>query len=99
MKSTQIVKGSGRFIMDINMIIKLVKKVPKDKWSDEKTIRKVIKSAGKESGKKFTEEELDQYVNQFKQLKGGSPLRLISMLLKHGISKGQIDDIKNQIKK
>ncbi|ERI10346.1 hypothetical protein [Aneurinibacillus aneurinilyticus] len=85
--------------MDINAIIKIVKDIPKDKWTDEKTIKATLKKAGKTSGKNFTEAELNKYAQQFKQLAASrSPLTLISMLLKSGISMEQINEIQKKMR-
>jgi uncharacterized protein YpuA (DUF1002 family) len=84
--------------MDVNTIINIVKKIPKDKWNDEKTIKKVIQDAGKAHGKTFSDAELNKYVQQFRSLsKGGGFLSLIPMLLKSGITKGKIDEIKKKM--
>jgi uncharacterized protein YpuA (DUF1002 family) len=85
--------------MDINAIINIVKNVPKEKWNDDRTIKKVIQSAAKQSGKTYTDEQLNNYVNQFKKLAQGSPLSLIAMLLKRGVNKSQIDEIKRKMSK
>ncbi|HJV47598.1 MAG TPA: hypothetical protein VJ824_17905 [Bacillota bacterium] len=86
--------------MDIGSIINLVKKMPKDKWDDDNTIKKVIQTALDQSGKAYTEADLTKYLRQFKRIaKSKSPLPLISMLLRHGITKSQIDDIKSKFKK
>lgn len=85
--------------MDINAIINIVKNVPKEKWNDDQTIKKVIQSAAKQSGKTYTDEQLNNYVNQFKKLAQGSPLSLIAMLLKKGVNKSQIDEIKRKMSK
>jgi uncharacterized protein YpuA (DUF1002 family) len=86
--------------MDINAIINIVKNVPKDKWNDDRTIKKVIQSAAKQSGKTYTDDQLNDYVKQFKKLsQSSSPLSLIAMLLKKGVSKSQIDEIKRKMSK
>ncbi|MEW9668737.1 stage VI sporulation protein F [Ammoniphilus sp. 3BR4] len=86
--------------MDINTIIKLVQSVPPDKLTDEKTLKKVIKAASKEAGKNFSEEEIDRFVKDFKNIaKGGSALGLISSLLKSGVSKNQLTDIAKKMEK
>lgn len=86
--------------MDINTIIKLVQSVPPDKLTDENTVKKVIRAASKEAGKSFTEEELDKFAKDFKNIaKGGSPLSLISALLKNGVSKNQLNDIAKKMDK
>jgi hypothetical protein len=86
--------------MNIDAIIKIVKGIPKDKWNDEKTIKKAIKDAASASGKKLSEEDLAKYTLQFKSLaQSKSPLGLIGMLLKSGITKEQISDIKKKLNK
>ncbi|AMA71812.1 MULTISPECIES: hypothetical protein [Aneurinibacillus] len=85
--------------MNINAIIEIVKKIPKDKWNDEKTIKKAIKAAGKVHGKTFSEAELNKYVQQFRSFsKGGGSLSLLSMLLKSGVNMEQINDIKKKMR-
>ncbi|WCN39542.1 hypothetical protein [Aneurinibacillus uraniidurans] len=84
--------------MDINRIINIVKAIPKNKLHDDKTIRKAIQEAGKAAGKTFSDAELNKYVRQFRGFaKGGSSLSLLSMLLKSGVTKSQIDDIKKKM--
>lgn len=85
--------------MDINAIIKIVKDIPRDKWTDERTVKAAIRKAGRTSGKKFTEAELNKYAQQFKQLaKSRSPLSLIPLLLKNGISMDQINEIQKKMR-
>jgi hypothetical protein len=85
--------------MNINAIIEIVKKIPKDKWNDEKTIKKALKAAGKAHGKTFSEAELNKYVQQFRSFsKGGGSLSLLSMLLKSGVNMEQIHDIKKKMR-
>ncbi|WP_286885753.1 hypothetical protein [Aneurinibacillus sp. UBA3580] len=85
--------------MDVNTIIKIVKEIPKNKWTDEAAVKKALKKAGKASGKNFSEAELTRYAQQFKQMaKNPSPLTLISMLLKSGISMSQINDIQKKMR-
>jgi hypothetical protein len=86
--------------MDIQSIINLVKKMPKTSWDDDKSVKKVIKAALDQSGKEYTDDDLNKYVKKFQRIvKGGSPLPLISMLLRNGISKSQIDEIQKSFKK
>ncbi|WCK56587.1 hypothetical protein PP175_12125 [Aneurinibacillus sp. Ricciae_BoGa-3] len=86
--------------MNIDAIIKIVKGIPRDKWSDEKTIKKAIKDAASASGKKLSDEELTKYTQQFKSLaQTKSPFGLIGMLLKSGITKEQISLIKKKMTK
>ncbi|WP_167577729.1 stage VI sporulation protein F [Ammoniphilus sp. YIM 78166] len=86
--------------MDINTIIKLVQSVPPDKLTDEKTLKKVIKAASKEAGKNFSDEEVEKFAKDFRNIaKGGSPLSLISALLKNGVSKNQLNDIAKKMNK
>jgi hypothetical protein len=85
--------------MNINTIIEIVKKIPKDKWNDEKTIKKAIQAAGKAHGKTFSEAELNKYVQQFRGFsKGGGSLSLLSMLLKSGVTMEKINDIKKKMR-
>lgn len=84
--------------MDINTIIDIVKDIPPDKWGDDETIKEVIKTAANKSGRIYTEDELNSFVHQFKQFaQESSPLTLIPMLLKKGISKNQLDEIKRKM--
>ncbi|MFT9846852.1 hypothetical protein [Aneurinibacillus sp. REN35] len=85
--------------MDINAIIKIVKEIPRSQWTDEKAVKAALKKAGRTTGKTFTEAELTKYAQQFKQLaKNPSPLTLISMLLKSGVSMSQINDIQRKMR-
>lgn len=80
--------------MDINQIIDIVKNIPAEQWSNDQTIKQVIQTAAKKSGRTYTDDEINQYVERFRQFAGnGSALALIPMLIKKGISKGQLDDI------
>ncbi|MFM1652441.1 hypothetical protein ACI7RC_10110 [Brevibacillus sp. B_LB10_24] len=80
--------------MNIDQIINRIKSVPKEKWNDEETLKSLFRQTANEAGKSLTEDEIDQLFQQFKSLlEGGSQEALLSLLLRHGISKSQLDEM------
>jgi hypothetical protein len=74
-----------------------IKSVPKEKWTDEETLKELISLTAKESGKSYSAEEIDQLIGMFKNmLQDGSQATLISLLLRHGVSKSQIDELREK---
>jgi hypothetical protein len=84
--------------MDIDMIIKLIKSVPVDKLNDDETIKTLIDQAVKKSGKTLAEDQLNQFLQQFKEFtQEESSASIISRLLSLGGSVDQLDEIKKKL--
>ena len=85
--------------MDFTTIINIAKGIPQEKWTDEPTIRKVIHQAAAESGRTYTEKEINQFVQMFKEfMKDRSVGSMLPLLLKKGMGKAQFDEIIRQVK-
>ncbi len=84
--------------MDLDTLINLIKSLPDVNPSDDESIMNLFQLVAKESGKSYTEQELNQFLLMFKQfLQQDSESQMISMLLKSGISKNQVDTIKEKL--
>ncbi|NGQ96824.1 hypothetical protein G3578_16790 [Brevibacillus sp. SYP-B805] len=85
----------------IDKIIALIKSVPQDALLDDETLRSILVQAGKVSAKTYTDEEIDQHLQQLKELmQETSSSNLFTKLLQIGASrfdKSQLDDIKNKL--
>jgi uncharacterized protein YpuA (DUF1002 family) len=86
-------------IMDFATIINIAKGIPQEKWTDEETIKEVIHEAATESGRTYTEEEMNQFVQMFKEfMKDRSVGSMLPLLLKRGVGKAKFDEIIRQVK-
>lgn len=84
--------------MDIDRIIKLITSMPEDKLNEDETIKTLINLVAKETGKTFTEDQLNKFVQQFREFaQEESSESTISRLLYHGGSADQIDEIKKKL--
>jgi hypothetical protein len=84
--------------MDIDRIIKLITSMPEDKLNEDETIKTLINLVAKETGKTFTEDQLNKFVQQFREFgEEGSSASTISRLLYLGGSADQIDEIKKKL--
>jgi high-affinity Fe2+/Pb2+ permease len=85
----------------IEKIIAIIKSVPQDALLDDETLRTILVQAGKESAKSFTDEEINQHLQQLKELmQETSSANLIAKLLQIGGSrfdKSQLDDINSRL--
>ncbi|WCK52501.1 stage VI sporulation protein F [Aneurinibacillus sp. Ricciae_BoGa-3] len=83
--------------MDIDMIIKLINSVPEESLNDDETIKTLINLVAKQTGKTFTDDQLNQFVQQFREFaQEESSESTISRLLYLGGSPDQIDEIKKK---
>lgn len=81
--------------MDIDVIINFMKSLPEDKRSEPETIKNVLQLAAKQVGKTYTE---DQFLVMFQQfMQEDSQSKVISSLIKGGVSKKQLDSIKEKL--
>ncbi|MGD8190852.1 hypothetical protein ACQCN2_12805 [Brevibacillus ginsengisoli] len=84
--------------MDLDALIDLIKNFPLDKQNDDDAIKSVFQQAAQGSGRSYTDEELNQFLLLFKQLlQDDSQSKLISMLIKGGMNKNQMDEIKEKL--
>jgi hypothetical protein len=84
--------------MDIDRIIKLINTMPEDKLNEDESIKTLINLVAKETGKTFTEDQLNQFVQQFREFaEEESSTSTISKLLYLGGSADQIDEIKKKL--
>ncbi|WCK56329.1 stage VI sporulation protein F [Aneurinibacillus sp. Ricciae_BoGa-3] len=84
--------------MDIDMIIKLINSVPEESLNDDETIKALINLVAKGTGKTFTDDQLNQFVQQFREFaEEDSSASTISRLLYLGGSADQIDEIKKKL--
>ncbi|MBO8170442.1 MAG: hypothetical protein H0Z33_00945 [Bacillaceae bacterium] len=84
--------------MNIDQIVELVKQVPAEHRHDEEALKKVMQEAADQPGRSYSEEELDQFVQQFKQIfQEGSFEAMFPLLLKKGIKPEDLDEIKNKL--
>lgn len=84
--------------MELDLIINLIKNLPDDKLHDDESIKNVFQLVAKETGKSYNEQELNQLLQMFRQLlQEDSQSNMISMLIKGGIGKNQVDTIKEKL--
>lgn len=84
--------------MNIDMIIELIKSVPKDKLNNDETIKTILDQAAKKAGKTYTEDQLNTLLKQFKEFsQDRSPTSLIPKILYRGGSEEQMDEIREKL--
>ena len=85
--------------MDTDMIVKLIKSFPRDKWEDKKTIEMGIKLAAKVVGKEVPKrDKLDVYIKEVQKVaRGGTSSMLFSKIKKMGYTKEQIDEVRRKL--
>lgn len=85
--------------MDIGSLLNIVKSIPKEKLKTDAGIREVIREMGKKTGKKFTEQEINSYVAQFRQMQKTENVgSLLNKLSKKGLSSKDLDNIKKRFR-
>jgi hypothetical protein len=85
--------------MDLEIIINLIKNMPKDKWHEQNAVKDLIRSAANQANKTYTETQLDDFVGQFQELTSqSSSSSLVSLALKGGFNKEKLEDIANKLK-
>lgn len=85
--------------MDIGKLLSIVKSIPKDKLKTDAGLKEVIRELGKQSGKNFSEQELNGYVSQFRNMsKTENVGSLMNKLAKKGIDPKDLNNIKKRFK-
>jgi hypothetical protein len=86
--------------MDIAKLLGLIHSIPKEKLKTDSGLKEVFRELGKQTGKSFTEQELNSYVSQFRQMaRTESKSSLLSKLAQQGVNPNDLNSIKNRFKK
>ncbi len=85
--------------MDLNKWLNIIKSIPKDKLKTDEGLKQVFRELGQKGGKKFTEQELNNYVAQFRKMSKTENMgSLLNKLTKKGVDPKDINDIKKRFK-
>ncbi|MFD2369593.1 hypothetical protein ACFSO0_06410 [Brevibacillus sp. GCM10020057] len=85
--------------MDLGKLLNFVRSIPKEKLKTDAGLKEVIRDLGKKSGKNFTEQELNNYVAQFRTMARTENVgSLISKLSKKGFDAKELNNLKKRFK-
>ncbi|UED74632.1 hypothetical protein [Brevibacillus sp. DP1.3A] len=85
--------------MDIGSLLNIVKSIPKEKLRTDAGIKEVIREMARKSGKKLTEQEVNSYAAQFRQMQKTENVgSLLNKLSKKGVTAKDLDNIKKRFR-
>jgi hypothetical protein len=85
--------------VDLGKLLNLVRSIPKDKLKTDAGLKEVMRDLGRKFGKSFTEQELDQYVAQFRRMARTEDVNsLMNKLAQKGVKLGYLNNIKKRMK-
>ncbi len=85
--------------MDLGKLLSLVKSIPKEKLKTDAGLKEVIRDLGRKTGKSFTDQELNQYVAQFRRLARTENVNsLLNKLGQKGIKESDLNNIKKRLR-
>ena len=86
--------------MDLSKWLKIIHSIPKDKLKTDEGLKQVIKEVGQKSGKKFTEDELNNYVAQFRKMaRTENATSLMNKIAKKGVNPNDLKNLNKRSKK
>ncbi|MFM1653857.1 hypothetical protein ACI7RC_17385 [Brevibacillus sp. B_LB10_24] len=86
--------------MDIDQLLKIVKSVPKEKLRTDAGLKELLREIGQKSGKTFTDQQLNDYVAQFRKMARTEDANsMMDKLTKRGIQSGVLNRIKKGFRK
>jgi uncharacterized protein YpuA (DUF1002 family) len=85
--------------VDIGKLLSLVKSIPKEKLKTDAGLKEVIRDLGRKTGKSFTDQELNQYVAQFRRMARTEDVNsLMNKLAQKGVKPNDLNNIKKRLK-
>ncbi|MBO8164031.1 MAG: stage VI sporulation protein F [Brevibacillus sp.] len=86
--------------MDLDKWIEIIRSVPKEKLKSDEGLRDVIRQIARNAGKNVSEQQLNQYVAQFRSMaRTGSVGSLMNRLSQKGIKPQELEKIKKRLRK
>jgi uncharacterized protein YpuA (DUF1002 family) len=91
--------NQGGEAVDIGKLLSLVKSIPKEKLKTDAGLKEVIRDLGRKTGKSFTDQELNQYVAQFRRMARTEDVNsLMNKLAQKGVKPNDLNNIKKRLK-
>lgn len=85
--------------MDLGKLLSIVKSIPKDKLKTDAGLKEVIRDLGKRTGKNLTDQELNNYVAQFRKMARTENVgSLMNKLSQKGFDAKDLNSIKKRLK-
>jgi uncharacterized protein YpuA (DUF1002 family) len=85
--------------VDIGKLLNLVKSIPKEKLKTDEGLKEVIRELGRKTGKSFTDQELNQYVAQFRRMARTEDVNsLMNKLAQKGVKADDLNNIKKRLR-
>lgn len=83
--------------MDISKWLQIISSIPKEKLQTDEGLKQVFRELSQRGGKKLSDQELEQYVSQFRKMsKRESTTSLLNKLAKKGVNPNDLNDIKKR---
>jgi len=83
--------------LDISKWLQIISSIPKEKLQTDEGLKQVFRELSQRGGKKLSDQELEQYVSQFRKMsKRESTTSLLNKLAKKGVNPNDLNDIKKR---